>query len=447
MNYLGNGGFATACFAVLADIMASKSILCFIAVAALALAVTTQVPDCIMKKSIIQAFARCSAILLSAALCISCVPQPSGLASKLALSSLPSQANSFQDYKHDQLQMIKAHRSFQGEDQELELHLNAPREWRPHGVPRAGVLLVHGLGDSPWSFHDIGAALAERGYLARTVLLPGHGTRPENMLDVKLEDWQEVVEKQANLLSKEVPRVLLGGFSTGANLVLEFAMLNTDVAGLLLFSPAFKSDSKYDWLTPWIAWARPWLRESDGVRPLQTTVRYMTVPTNGFAQFYRSSRQVRQKLKHSTFNKPVFMAVAEHDSVLDTAYLAETFSARFTSPHSKLIWYGTALQGKTNADPRVVLKSDSVPEMRISQFSHMGLLFSPSNPLYGINGSSRICWNGQGEKEMELCERGAPVWLSDWGYIEEGRIHARLTFNPFFDLQTRLMLDVVESSL
>lgn len=79
--------------------------------------------------------------------------------------------------------------------------------------------------------------------------------------------------------------IVLGGFSTGANLVLEHAYRNADIAGLLLFSPAFKSDSTYDWLTPWLGWARPWLREPDGVRPMQNPVRYMMVPTNGFAQF------------------------------------------------------------------------------------------------------------------------------------------------------------------
>src|SRR5476649_67099 len=108
-------------------------------------------------------------------------------------------------------------------DHAAELAWNAPREWRPTGVPKGGILLVHGLGDSPWSFHDVGAKLAEQGFLVRTVLLPGHGTQPADMLDVTLEQWQQVVREQAAILSREVPKVYLGGFSTGANLVLDYA--------------------------------------------------------------------------------------------------------------------------------------------------------------------------------------------------------------------------------
>lgn len=55
------------------------------------------------------------------------------------------------------------------------------------------------------------------------MLLPGHGTRPEDMLEVRLEQWQQVVREQTQQLSREVPKVYLGGFSTGANLVLDYA--------------------------------------------------------------------------------------------------------------------------------------------------------------------------------------------------------------------------------
>lgn len=355
-----------------------------------------------------------------------------------------AQAVSFETYQRDTLAAIELRRAFQGTDRAAELAWNGPMEWRPPGIPRAGVLLVHGLGDSPWTFHDIGAVLAAHGYLARTVLLPGHGTRPEDMLDVTLEDWRQVVAAQTRALQDEVPAVFLGGFSTGANLVVEHAYKNPDVDGLLLFSPAFKSDSSFDWLIPWVSWMRPWLVEPNGVQSMQNAVRYMMVPTNGFAQFYRSSRQARRAIQGAPFDKPVFMVVAEHDSVLDTAYLAETFSARFNSPASRLVWYGAAPRPAAS-DPRILVSPDRMPELRISQFSHMGVTFSPENPLYGSKGSLRVCANGQSAKDTAVCESGESVWLSEWGYREEGKIHARLTYNPRFDWQTGIMVDVLES--
>src|SRR5690606_7510930 len=175
--------------------------------------------------------------------------------------------------------------------------------------------------------------------------------------------------------------------------------------GLAAFSPAFLSNSAYDWLAPLIAWARPWLREPDGIRPMQNAVRYMTVPTNGFAQFYRSSRRARQALASGPYGKPVLMVVAEHDSVLDTGYLAQGFSAQFPHPASRLIWYGSKRDG-FDRDPRVLVRTDYLPELRISQFSHMGLLFAPGNALYGAAGRLRLCWNGQPDAARADCQRG-----------------------------------------
>ncbi|MCO8169169.1 lysophospholipase [Pseudomonas sp. 21LCFQ02] len=352
-------------------------------------------------------------------------------------------ATGFDSYRQQTLQLIENHRVFQTADRTAELNWNAPQQWRPNGTPKGGVLLVHGLGDSPWSFHDIDRTLADQGYIVRTVLLPGHGTRPQDMLNVTLAQWQQVVREQAAQLSREVPKVYLGGFSTGANLVLDYAYQHDDIAGLLLFSPAFRSDSAYVWVTPWISWVRPWLAEpDDGVRPMQTPVRYLNVPTNGFAQFHYSSVLARQRLEQKPYGKPVFMVITEHDSVLDTRYVLDSFNQRFTHPGSRLVWYGTSPQAAPQ-NPRVLARNDYLPELHISQFSHMGLLFSPDNPLYGPQGSQRICWNGQPLPDMARCMAGEPVWYSDWGYQEPGKVHARLTFNPYYQWQSQVMLDVL----
>ncbi|WP_460385186.1 alpha/beta hydrolase [Pseudomonas amygdali] len=362
----------------------------------------------------------------------------------MAESEAPTQR--FEDYRQQTIELIRKQRNFQTADHEAELGWNAPRQWTPTGTPKGGVLLVHGLGDSAWSFNDVAQKLADQGYLVRTVLLPGHGTRPEDMLEVRLEQWQQVVREQTQQLSREVPKVYLGGFSTGANLVLYYAYDHEEIAGLVLFSPAFRSNSGYAWLTPWIGWARPWLAApNDGLRPMQTPVRYMNMPTNGFAQFYRSSALTQDRLHQRRYDKPVFIAIAEHDSVLDTDYVLDNFSQRFSNPASRLIWYGD-LPARAANTPRVEVRKDYLPEYRISRFSHMGLLFSADNPLYGVSGSQRICWNGQSTPDTAKCMAGEPVWYSDWGYTEPGKIHARLTFNPYFEWQTQVMLGVLNAT-
>lgn len=382
------------------------------------------------------------------------LPVAVGLACLLASCTavpgdIPTNASaSFAEYQRTAYAQLRERRLFQTQDHDAELAWNAPSEWRPvvagTGAPASkGILLIHGLGDSPWSFHDLAHELVAQGFLVRTVLLPGHGTRPDDLVNVTLEQWRQVVQGQVAAMQRDVAGpIYLGGFSTGANLALEVAYDRPDIAGLVLFSPGFRSSVPLGWLAPLVARIRPWIVTPGHLVPVQNEVRYLATPTNGFAQFYRSARVAQRLLRERTYDKPVFMAVAQHDSVLDTAYLLDVFQRRFTNPDSRLVWYGTSPAGLAD-HARVLVREDKLPQERISQFSHMGLLFSPSNPLYGAQGSVRICLNGFDKDAMHACEQGAPVWYSDWGYQEEGKIHARLTFNPYYDWQASVMAAVL----
>lgn len=382
--------------------------------------------------------------LAVAVLCVGCAA-PRG-------PMVPLGQGSFAQYRTETQDWMAQHRAFQSDERDSELARNAPMEWRPAQAARKGVVLFHGLGDSPWSFADIGQALAGQGFLVRTALLPGHGTRPADLIGVDLDDWRRLVAQQAALLAQEVPEVYLGGFSTGANLALEYALDHPEVAGLVLFSPALKSGVLLDWIVPWVARVRTWLRQPDSDQPQQTTLRYLNVPTNGFAQYYRSAAAVREKIARQPYARPALLVLAQHDSVVDVEHVLGTFETRFTHPASRLIWYGELPAARGGATPqregtgqhtRVLVRTDRLPQQRISQFSHMGVLFSPANPLYGSEGSQRMCWNGQEAADQARCMAGEPVWYSDWGYRESAKVHARLTFNPYFDWQAEVMREVL----
>ncbi|MEL0579235.1 alpha/beta fold hydrolase [Pectobacterium punjabense] len=350
---------------------------------------------------------------------------------------------SFERYQQETTRWVEQHRAFQTTDKQLELRWNTPSETRPAGQPRKAILLVHGLGDSPGSFIDITPKLVEQGFLVRTVLLPGHGTRPSDLLHVTVDDWRSVVAEQAAILSKDVDEVYLGGFSTGGNLVLEYALQHPEIKGLILFSPAIKSNEKYDFMTPLLSVFTDWLMPPRPGYPEQLATRYMRVPTNGFAQYYYSSSGVRSQLAKKPYDKPVLIVLAEHDSVVDTTYIANMFDTQFTNPRSRLIWYGDRPAGIHSS--RVLVRTGSLPEWRISQLSHMSLLFSPENTEYGKTGSIIICANGQTNNDLKACEDRSTLWYSDWGYIENGKTHVRLTFNPYFDWQNQIMLNVLDA--
>ncbi|WP_413652907.1 alpha/beta hydrolase [Pantoea sp. B65] len=360
-------------------------------------------------------------------------------------SSLPPVGQAtFSDYQRDTTRWVLQHRHFQSGNRQQELTWNTPQEWRPPGGKAAkGILLIHGLGDAPGSFSDIGPQLARQGFLVRTLLLPGHGTRPEDLIGVSIDDWRRVVNEQAAILQRDVAQVWLGGFSTGGNLALEYGIEHPQVAGLLLFSPAIKSNVSFDFVTPLLAVFTDWLREPRPGYPQQRATRYMMVPTNGFAQFYRTSASVQQLLSRNGYSKPTLMVLTEHDSVLATISFLSQFDSTFTHPDSRLIWYGNKPASPVLSS-RVLIRPDRLPQQHISQFSHMSVLFAPDNPLYGEHGSDRICENGQTETDYQACRAGAPVWFSDWGYRESGKIHARLTWNPYFSWQNQIMAQVIQ---
>ena len=304
---------------------------------------------------------------------------------------------SFAQYREETREWIERKRIYQTENRQAETDVNCPAEWRPEAPLTKGILLVHGLCDSPWYFSDIAPQLTARGFLVRTLLLPGCGTKPADMIPVSVDDWRRVLAEQAAIMQREVSHVYLGGFSTGGNLVLEYAMHNPDIQGLLLFSPAFRSRNPLDFMAPVFAVFMDWVIKPDAEERMQSPMYYKVVPVNAFAQFYHSSSAARAQLRKKAYDKPALIVLSEQDSVIDTKTILKYFDQNFTHPDSRLIWYGN--QAKTEGlSQRVLVKPDSLPEWRIHSFSHVAPLFSPSNPEYGHSGSSRVCWDGQDKK-------------------------------------------------
>ncbi|AMO55169.1 esterase [Endozoicomonas montiporae] len=340
----------------------------------------------------------------------------------------------FHDYINDTREWLSHNRAFITQNKRLELDSNSPFELAPvknnpsdKTAPTKGILLVHGLGDSPYSFVDIAPLLAQQGFLVRTILLPGHGSKPADLIQVTMEDWEDAVSHHADLMALEVDQLWLGGFSTGANLVTSWATQQKadTVKGMLLFSPGYKPKSSLVALSPALSYFKDWA----DIDLANNYVRYDSLAVNGAGEYYKTSKTVRSDLNINPVTFPVLMTISENDSVIDAENVLSLFETQFTHPDSQLIWYGTAPDTK---DSRVSVLESSIPEFNISNFSHMNALFAPDNDYYGQNGSYRMCDNGQTLQANEQCPTAKTVWYSAWGYREENKIHARLTWNPYF---------------
>ncbi|OJF67534.1 hypothetical protein BK026_01255 [Alteromonas sp. V450] len=359
--------------------------------------------------------------------------------------AFPVGVQPFDNYLGDVESYLQEHRTFISNKKAKELFMNMPFECGTQ-FRDIGVLLVHGLGDSPYFFRDIANAMCNEGIHVRTILLPGHGSKPGDMLNVTYQQWQTETNHHIRLFSKEVDNLYIGGFSTGANLttIASFSMTEElDIKGLMHFSPAFKSRFFVSRLAPYIDSLFPWPNVEEEDNPS----RYNSTAMPGFAA-YQESVNVLQDLftrsdkEERTLNLPVLMVVAEKDSVVDTAIIAEQFRDNFTHPHKCLLWQGE--KAPEVPENTLIMQTMNVPEQRISAASHMSTLFSDENPLYGIESDFRICDNGQGSDAEARCKAGEEVWYGPWGFKpdnadealasnKQDRVYARLTYNPYFD--------------
>ena len=88
--------------------------------------------------------------------------------------------------------------------------------------PKAGVLLLHGLSDSPYSMRSLGRRLHAAGARVLGLRVPGHGTAPSGLVDVKWEDMAAAVRLAMRHLQDEVgsrPLYIVGSLGLALTLL------------------------------------------------------------------------------------------------------------------------------------------------------------------------------------------------------------------------------------
>ena len=103
---------------------------------------------------------------------------------------------------------------------------------QPAGDPIGGVLLLHGLTDSPYSLRSFGRALAARGYRVVGLRLPGHGTAPSGLLTFEAAGPRggdaACDARPARNRSAQRSRSHMIGYSNGAALAVSYALDASD---------------------------------------------------------------------------------------------------------------------------------------------------------------------------------------------------------------------------
>lgn len=299
------------------------------------------------------------------------------------------------------------------------------------GMPYRGqFLLIHGLNDSPYVFSDVADELSERGFDVRAILLPGHGNTPEAQLTMTHRRWLQAARQHLNLWKTENTPMYLGGFSMGSVIATILALENEGIEGLLLFSPAFKSQMNH--LLRWssiYSHFKPWV--FGGMIREDNPTKYNSIPVNGAAQYYKLTKVLKKTWAGKQLDMPVLAIASENDSVVDVEFFSQVFKKRFTSEKKRLLIYSNFVDGRDTKTTEY--RPSAYPKLRILNQSHQGVIIAPDNPLFGYKGSVLVC-NGNDWTVFSACLfSNNGHWFGAQHSISPDTVPvARVTYNPDF---------------
>lgn len=361
--------------------------------------------------------------------------------------------------------------------------------------PVGGVLLLHGMSDSPYSFRALAETLHQTGYRVLGLRMPGHGTAPSGLTGARWQDMAAVTQLGMQHLAGKVGKkpIHVIGYSTGAPLALNYALdaLQTDhlprPAGLILISPAVG-------LHPTAQLAK-WKRRLsllpglDGLAWLQVLpefdpYKYNSFATNAAEQVFSVTRAVSRRLIALARSDakaqvpPTLVFKSTVDATVSTSAVVDNLLALLAPERHELVLFDVnraavksillvsdpgPLTNRVMADDQlpfaITLVANENPQSTrvearhkspfsagasrvepldlawprgVISLSHVALPFPPDDPLYGQRPPANEDVLFLGEMAIQG-ERGLLKLPDSW--------LLRLRYNPFYDYLEKRVLD------
>ncbi len=336
------------------------------------------------------------------------------------------------------------------------LEANSPFECLPDFLPptgtkyQYGALLIHGLLDSPFSLKDIALRLKTNNVLSRALLLPGHGTVPQDLLQVSYQDWIQTVRYGIDVMQRDVEKIFLIGYSTGAALSIYQALQpenRKQIAGLILLAPAIRIKAPVDIVIGW-NYLKKWLSKKN-LKWLYREkeidyAKYHSITFNAVNQVAQLTNVIRDLNKKRPLDIPILMVMSNDDETI-SSHSALNYFCSLNEPNSKLLLYTTS--NRTHTDKRIETRKSSYPELHIKNFSHVTVPFAADNKHYGQHGdysyashlnTTQYLYGAYNRLEEKIYNQ-----LYQFKLIKHK--HRELTYNPDFDYMIKQIIDFIIS--
>lgn len=177
----------------------------------------------------------------------------------------------------------------------------------PAGRPLGVAVMLHGMTDAPYSLRHVALHYQKRGFAVVAVRLPGHGTVPAGLAQVKAEAWVAATRLAVREARRRVPEgpLHLVGYSNGGALAVIHALdaLGDPKLGrpdrLVLISPmiGLTRFARFAGVAGWPAILPPfanaaWL----DIMPEYNPFKYNSFPVNGGKQAHRLTVMLNDRL-------------------------------------------------------------------------------------------------------------------------------------------------------
>lgn len=313
-------------------------------------------------------------------------------------------------------------------------------------APRIGVLLLHGMSDSPYSLHNLAQKLNDNAAWVVGLRIPGHGTAPVGLVDTTWQDMAAAVRLAMQHLQNQLKDkpLFIVGYSNGGALAVLYSLSSLEdkslpqPSGLVLLSPEI-GVTKLAGLAIWqerlghllglekLKW--------NSILPEYDPFKYMSFALNAGKQTYLITNEIQNRLSHLESKNILkkLPSILAFQSVVDTTVtapaLVEELFERLPAGNHRLTlfdinrnseieaflnnnptaWVENILNKRkhdyeisliTNKNPttnEVVIHTreagsnitnrcslDAKWPRDVYSLSHVALPFAPNDPLYGI---------------------------------------------------------------